>query len=66
MVILTTAESIKGTAEPNLSHRTPAANDPSIIDKLVNIVSSPMAEPHCSSGIKSDTQAFTTPSVEAA
>ena len=66
MMKLTTAESKNGTEEPNRSHKIPVKKDPSIIEKLESIVSNPIAEPLCSSGIKSETQAFEIPSVDAA
>ena len=63
---LTTAETRNGTEEPNLSHKIPVKKDPSITEKLESIVSKPIAEPRCSSGIKPDTQALEIPSVDAA
>ena len=56
----------KGTDEPNLSHNTPVKKEPNIKAKLDNIVNRPIAEPRFSSAIRSDTQAFATPSVDAA
>ena len=63
---LNDAEIRNGTDEPNLSHKTPVKNEPSIIAKLDSIVSKPIAEPRCSFGIKSEIHALETPSVEAA
>lgn len=66
MIKLIIAESKNGIIEPNLSHKTPVKNEPSIIAKLESIVSNPIAEPRCASGIKSEIHAFETPSVAAA
>ena len=62
---LTIADIKKGTVDPNLSHKNPAVNEPTIIAKLESIVSSPIAEPRLSSGTKSETHALEIPSVAA-
>ena len=54
----------KGTWEPKWSHNIPVRKEPAIIAKLENAVNRPIAEPRCSSGIRSETQAFETPSVD--
>jgi hypothetical protein len=66
IIKLIVAEIKNGTEEPNISHKTPVKNDPSIIAKLDSIVSNPIAEPRCSLGIKSEIHALATPSVVAA
>ena len=56
----------KGRKDPNLSHKNPVIKEPDINARLVVIVKIPIAEPRCSSGIKSDTQALAIPSVDVA
>ena len=65
IIKLIIAEMRKGTEAPNLSHKIPAVKEPSITAKLESIVNNPMPDPLCSSGIKSETHAFDTPSVAA-
>lgn len=59
-------ETRNGIVEPKASHNNPVNNEPSIIAKLESIVSKPIAVARLWSGIKSDTQAFAIPSVDAA
>jgi len=63
---LTQHDIMKGKVGPNISHRRPVMNEPNIMAILENIVISPIAVPLSLFGIRSETQAFVTPSVEAA
>ena len=60
------AEIRKGIDDPNRSHKMPVKKEPNIVERPESIVSNPIAVPRCSLEIKSEIQAFETPSVEAA